>query len=107
MTTGHRLQTAHVRRSPRYAAFLLVGAGVGVLTAMILTFAFDGTADPSTNTGVSYSSGQVFGFLCLVCIPIGLALSGGLALLFDRILSRRIRDVRIDRETVTSHTDPS
>jgi hypothetical protein len=45
-----------------------------------------------------YSASQVFGFLCLVCIPVGMALAGGLALLLDRRLARRTHEVRIDHE---------
>lgn len=96
--TEHRIETATVRRSPRYAIFFAAGAAVGILVALILTFAFDGTAQKSPTTDVMYSASQVFGFLCLVCIPVGMALAGGLALLLDRRLARRTHDVRIDHE---------
>ncbi|MFT3797963.1 potassium transporter Trk [Microbacterium sp.] len=101
MTAEHRIETARLRRSPRYAAFLLVGAGLGILVAVLLTFLFDGTAEPSATTGVEYSTSQVFGFVCLVCIPVGLALGGGVALVADRMLARRARNVLVDHERVT------
>lgn len=96
----HRIETARVRRSPRYAIFCVAGAALGILAALILTFAFDGTAQQSPSTQVTYSTSQVFGFLSLVCIPIGLAVGAAVALVLDRVLSRRIRDVRIDHERV-------
>lgn len=98
----HRIETAHVRRSPRYAIFFAVGAGLGILAALILTFAFEG--GKSAATQVTYSDSQVFGFLCLVCIPVGLAIGGGIALLLERRMSRRTREVRIDHERVTLDT---
>jgi len=97
---GHRIEAAQLRRSPRYGVFLAAGAALGILAALILTFAFDGTAEKSQATGVLYSTGQVFGFLCLFCIPIGLAVGGAVALVLDRVLTRRVRAVRIDHETV-------
>ncbi|MGB4779998.1 potassium transporter Trk [Microbacterium sp.] len=92
----HHLETARLRRSPRYGVFLAAGAALGILVALILTFAFDGTDEPSAVTGAAYSSGQVFGFLCLFGIPLGLALGGAVALILDRTVGRRTRDVRVD-----------
>ena len=96
----HRIETARVRRSPRYAIFCVAGAALGILAALILTFAFDGTAQQSPSTQVTYSTSQVFGFLSLVCIPIGLAVGAAVALVLDRSLARRTREVRIDHERV-------
>lgn len=96
----HRIETARVRRSPRYAIFCVAGAALGILAALILTFAFDGTAEASASTSVTYSTSQVFGFLSLVCIPIGLAVGAVVALVLDRSLARRTREVRIDHERV-------
>jgi len=78
-STQHHIESAQLRRSPRYAIFFVLGAALGILAALILTFAFDGTAEKSPSTQVLYSTSQVFGFLCLVCIPIGLALGGVVA----------------------------
>ncbi len=93
------IETARLRRSPRYGVFLAVGAALGLLLALILTFAFDGTADTS-DAGVTYSTGQVFGFVALACIPIGMAVGITVALILDRRLSRRTRDVLIDHQHV-------
>ncbi|MCC2032932.1 potassium transporter Trk [Microbacterium allomyrinae] len=99
-----RIETVRVRRAPKISVFLLFGAVLGVLVALILTFAFNGSADVSPNTGVVYSQGQVFGFLTLVCVPIGLAIAGVVALVLDRRSQRRTRDVTVDHESV--HVDP-
>lgn len=97
---AHQTETARVRRSPRYAVFFALGAAVGILIALVLTFAFDGTAQKSPTTQVLYSTSQVFGFLCLVLIPVGLALGGAVALILDRALARRAHDVRIEHERI-------
>lgn len=102
----HRIETARLRRSPRYGAFFVAGGLVGVLAAVVLTLAFAGSQDKSDYTGVVYSTEQVLGFVALICIPVGLALGGLVALLFDRAAARRSREVRIDRETVTALDDP-
>ena len=97
----HRIETAHVRRTPRYTVFLGAGAVLGILAAAVLTFAFNGTENVSASTGVSYSTEQVFGFVCLFAIPIGVAIGGVIALILDRSLARRAREVRVDREVIT------
>ena len=57
------IETVRLRRAPKYSVFLAAGAALGLLVAMILTFTFNGTGGTSPNTGLVYSSGQVFGFL--------------------------------------------
>lgn len=103
--TEHHAEAARVRRSPRYAVFCVTGAALGIIAALILTFAFDGTSEKSASTQVLYSTSQVFGFLALICVTIGIALGGVVALLIDRRLARRTHEVRIDRETVTLPED--
>lgn len=98
--TSEKIETATVRRSPKYAVFLALGAGLGVLVALILTFGFHGTDDVSANTGLVYSQTQVFGFLALICIAFGLALGGIVALIIDRSMGRSAHDVRIDHERI-------
>jgi hypothetical protein len=99
------IETVRVRRAPKFSVFLVVGAGLGILVALILTFAFDGSDAVSPNTGVVYSQGQVFGFLTLVCVTVGVALAAIVALIFDRSSSRHTREVTVDHESV--HVEPA
>jgi H+/Cl- antiporter ClcA len=94
------VERVRMRRAPKFSVFLLAGAAVGVLVAMIVTFAFSGTDDVSPNTGLVYTQGQVFGFMLLVCIPVGLALAGILALILDRRSAGRTKDVIVDHLSV-------
>lgn len=96
----HRIETARLRRSPRYSVFFVAGAALGILIALVLTFVFDGSENASSSTGVVYSTSQVFGFLCLFTIPVGVAIGGAVALTFDRMLARKTREVRIDHERI-------
>ncbi len=98
-----RIESVRVRRAPKISVFLALGAALGILVALILTFAFSGVADESPNTGLVYSQGQVFGFLALICVAVGVAVGGIVALLLDRASARHTRDVVVDHETV--HTD--
>lgn len=81
-----------IRRAPKYSVFLLMGAALGALAAMILTFAFPATDE--------YSPGQVFGYLLLLCAVLGLALGGFVAWLFDAASRRRTRTAQAERSAL-------
>ncbi|WP_208008557.1 hypothetical protein [Agromyces protaetiae] len=74
-------ETVAVRRAPRYGRFILLGVALGAVIALILTFAFPENAQ--------FDRGQVFGFLLLGLGTIGAAFGAAVALVFDRVLSRR------------------
>ncbi|WP_394553317.1 hypothetical protein ACDF64_02940 [Agromyces sp. MMS24-JH15] len=74
-------EAVKVRRAPRYANFMLLGGIVGVLVALVLTFAF-----PENE---QFDRGQVFGFLLLGLGAVGVAIGAGVALAFDRALAKR------------------
>jgi hypothetical protein len=82
-------ETLTVRRSPRYMRFLALGAGVGIVAALVLTLIFPENED--------YDRGQVFGFLLLFLGAIGLALGALVALILDRRAARRAVTVVADR----------
>ncbi len=67
---------------------------------MILTFVYNGTAGISPNTGMVYTQSQVFGFLSLIFITVGVVAGGVTALILDRVLAKRTREVTVDRESV-------
>ncbi len=91
-----------VRRSPKYGVFLALGAALGLIVAMVLTFAFGGTQFASPNTDLMYSQGQVFGFLLLICAPAGAALGGVVALIFDRFFAARVHTVRAGHARIST-----
>lgn len=94
------VERVRVRRAPKFSVFLLAGVALGILVALILTFAFNGTDTVSPNTGLIYSQMQVFGFLALGCVIVGAALGAIVALIFDRRSSRKTREVIVDHLTV-------
>lgn len=81
--------TVTVRRSPRYGRFMIVGGGIFAIVAFILTYAFPQEAD--------YDPAQVFGFLLILGVTVGVTLGGLLALVLDRATARRARTVIADR----------
>lgn len=99
-TVEDHIETVRVRRAPKYSVFLAAGAALGLVVALILTFFFDGTDGTSRNTGLVYTQTQVFGFLALIFITVGVALGGIVALILDRMLARRTREVTVDRESI-------
>ena len=89
-----------VRRSPRYGRSPIIGAIVGVIAALILTTVFGPSADVEATSAKTFSFGQVFGFMALVCVAAGALLSGLLALVLDRSLGRRTRTFAAEHDTV-------
>ena len=75
-----------------------------VIAALILTFAFSGTSEPSPFTQVRYSQSQTFGFILIWCIPAGIALSLIVAMILDRTIGGRTREMNVVRE-VTDETE--
>ncbi|KNY05356.1 MULTISPECIES: hypothetical protein [unclassified Microbacterium] len=89
---------ATVRRVPRYGVFMGIGVVLGIVVAGILTLV--GSYEPSDAVNVVYPPGQVFGFLLLWTVPIGLALGGVVALVIERVSRRHDRVVRVEHETI-------
>lgn len=89
---------ATVRRVPRYGVFMGIGVVLGIIVAGILTLV--GSYEPSDAVNVVYPPGQVFGFLLLWTVPIGIALGGVVALAIERFARRHDRVVRVEHETI-------
>ena len=81
--------TVTVHRAPRYRNFMLLGAIVGVLLALILTISF-----PEND---EYDRVQIFGFLLLGGLAVGTTLGAIVALVIDRIIGRSNVSVVADR----------
>ncbi|MFZ4843412.1 hypothetical protein [Mycetocola saprophilus] len=90
--------TVRVRRSPKYFTFIVIGGVVGIVTAMILTFSFPKNED--------FSQGQIFGFLALVCVVVGIAIFGSLAILLDRLVGRKEHVIDADKLYVHPVEEP-
>lgn len=86
-----------VHRGPRYFRFMLAAVIVAAIVAVILTFSY-----PKQE---GYDLGQVFGFLLLIAIVVGIALGSLIALLLDWIARRRSRLVAAERLTVHQQPD--
>lgn len=82
-----------VRRAPRYFRFMAVGAAVGVLVSIALTFSFPEQED--------FSRLQVLGFTGLFIVAVAVALGALVAIVLDRVSRRRARTV--DAERVEEH----
>ena len=94
----HQTVEATVRRVPRYGVLMGIGVVLGIIAAGILTWT--GSFDESQALDIVYPPGQVFGFLLLWTVPIGIALGGVTGLVMERIARRHDRVVQVDRETV-------
>jgi hypothetical protein len=81
--------TVTVRRSPRIVNFLILGAVLGALVAVILTYAFPESAE--------FGRMQVMGFLLLLCVAVGVTLAALVALAIGRIVGRKPKTVVADR----------
>jgi hypothetical protein len=90
--------TVTVRRAPRYGRFITLGAVLGAVVALILTFAFSGQPTVEGEL-LEFDRGQVFGFLLLICATVGVALGAVVALIIDRSTARRARSVTVEHES--------
>jgi len=83
---------ARLRRAPRLPVFLVIGAVLGVIAALVATAA--GHVDPKVGFG------PTFGYLCIWLVPVGLALGAVVGIVLDRISTRRARLVVVERARV-------
>ena len=89
-----------VRPSPRYGRFLGAGIVLGLLVAVILTFIAGNGPDATDPLGAGASGVlRVFGVYAAFCVACGLLLMGTLALVLDRVVSKRARPARAEHVT--------
>jgi hypothetical protein len=83
--------SVRIRRAPKFSVFLVLGALVGVLASLVLTASFP--IDPKVGFGPTFGYFAIYGFVG------GILLGSVVALIFDRVLSRRskIVSVTVDR----------
>ena len=77
-----------VRRAPKVGVFLLIGAVLGALVAIV---AVNVTPPDPTVPKI-----QAIGFLVLLLAPVGALVVGVLALVLDRIAESRARTVEVE-----------
>ena len=80
-----------IRRAPKFSVFVVLGAVVGIFVALILTASFP--IDPTVGFG------PIFGYFAIYGFVGGILLGCLVALIFDRVLSRRAKTVEatVDR----------
>lgn len=74
-----------VRRAPKFPAFMIVGGGIGAIATLILTAMFP--VDPS----VGFAA--LFGYLAIFGITGGVVLGAVVAIILDRIATRRAKSL--------------
>jgi len=79
--SSENIEQVVITRRPRYVRFLVLGFVVGLIVAMIATFAFPNTSQ--------YSTFQVFGFLLLCSLVLFGALGLVAALIFANFYEKR------------------
>lgn len=104
LSTGR--ETVRVRRAPKFANFALLGALVGTVLAFVLTVAIPNDPDYARAKGLpEFSQLQVFGFLLLIGVVLGIAAALAVAIVLDRRNDRRGRTVEADRVGVRESPD--
>lgn len=81
-------RSVRVRRAPKVGVFLLIGAVLGALVAIV---AVNVTPPDATVPKI-----QAIGFLILLLAPVGALVLGVFALVLDRVAERRARTVEVE-----------
>ncbi|RFA17953.1 hypothetical protein B7R23_14950 [Subtercola boreus] len=81
--------TVTIHRSPRYFRFMTAGAIVGLIIALVLTFVFP---EPP-----GFNPAQIFGFLGLLFVVVGVAAGAVVALVIDRASRHGAKTIRVER----------
>ena len=84
-----------VRRAPKYPAFIIVGGGIGAIVTFVVTNLYP--ADPN----VGFWS--LLGYFSLFGITAGVVLGAVLAVILDRVGSRRARVAQAEHTTVEAN----
>lgn len=86
-----------IRRAPRFSAFLVVGALVGLIVTLGLVSLFP--VDPAVGFGAT------FGYFVLYGVPAGALLGAIVAIVLDRSASRRAATVVAGKLSVHAEGD--
>ena len=91
MSSPTEPDTVTVRRAPKYPAFMIVGGGIGAIVTFVLTALQP--ADPAVGFGA------LFAYFALFGVTGGVVLGAVLALILDRVSTRRARAVTVEVTT--------
>lgn len=81
-----------IRRAPRYSIFLILGGGLGAIVTFVLTALFP--VDPAVGFGA------LFGYFAIYGVPAGVLVGAFVAIVLDRVSSRRSKSVVVEHTTV-------
>ncbi|MBX3087253.1 MAG: hypothetical protein KF742_02085 [Cryobacterium sp.] len=88
-------ETVRIRRAPRFSVFMLCGAALGLIASFVLV----GLNPIDPNVGY----GATFGYFALFVIPLGLVLGALVAIIIDRVSTKRA--VRVVAGKLEVHVD--
>jgi gas vesicle protein len=77
--------TVRIRRAPKFLVFIVLGAVIGVIVALVSTVYFP--VDPTVGFGAT------FGYFALYGIVIGALVGAVIAIVLDKLLSRRAKTI--------------
>lgn len=90
--------SVRVRRAPRYPRFIILGAGLGVIATFVATMLFP--------IDESIGASRIFGFLLLFGVTAGVVLGSLVAIILDRIATRRAKQLDAEHTTVDAADTP-
>ncbi|RFA10582.1 hypothetical protein B7R54_16245 [Subtercola boreus] len=97
VTSVTSTDTVTIHRSPRYYRFMIAGGVAGVIVALVLTFAFP---EPP-----GFNPAQIFGFLGILFVIVGVVVGSVVALVIDRVSRRNARTIDVERSESTEQAD--
>ena len=86
-----------IRRAPKFGVFLAVGAVAGFIATLILTSLFP--TDPSVGLPATVAYFSLYG------VSAGLVLGAVVALILDRISSKRAKSISVEHEEVVTEPE--
>jgi hypothetical protein len=86
-----------IRRAPKIPAFMIAGGALGAIASLILTSLFP--VDPAVGFGPLVAYVSLFG------ITAGVLIGALIALVADRVSTRRSRTIVVEREIVPPSDD--
>jgi hypothetical protein len=87
-----------IRRAPKFGAFLAVGAVAGFIATLILTSLFP--TDPSVGLPATVAYFSLYG------VSAGVVLGAVVALILDRVSSKRAKSISVEHEEVIAEPEP-